>query len=692
MSADSVRRVVTRRSSMIARRHIRRHVVARQSAIIAHLQGGKFFHHLNRIFIPPGGSATVRMGASLRFTASAIVRPCGPTSSLRRGLHTITRRGGTMGAIVRQHGHCLRHLSRVLATHVSDLLGSCRARALLHTQARTRCRRTIQHHSTGVVDNVTMNTILLSTFFLVVVNHSVAQDGHCHHRLRRTHHHTRSLLTIHRGLVLTVARSFGTPLNSVVNCTSLLSHLAISRHRQFCLSGVGASSRRLLGLIISLLSFRHLSLGGTRVGQIAFRPSHLLRRVRIDFRPLATTGKLTLRYSVTPRLNNACVYSPLHLHRVVGGLLSGTIGFASRNGIAVATHCRSHQLMITVTSANGNVRPTSQRHVFRRFAHLPNTRNGRKFKLKLSVIHVLMRLLRNAVSMSDIPNGKDAFAVCVPVCPMEDRKQEVGSRRSKYTTAPGNGSSFPIPRSSLGGILLVSSSHVRLALATTVLRRDNVGSISYLRLSRLLSTLHATAFSILLASIRVPTVGNFSLLGLLHTSGVPRTRSIPIVTIATHDSVRHRRFAIRKFTKYLRGPFAIDRLLRRLGVRSGKVRIARISRASTYPKCGFSSLATFSISSPRTTGSVLRDFITRAHLGTRHLRGTIRGRSISRVTTISRGVVPLFALVKTTRLITLLGLLRASRKIPFAKRLGRRTLTTLILVRSIVARTATFPW
>lgn len=653
LSTSRVRRVVSRRSSIVARRQMRRQIVAGQSSLLAAPGGGNFFGELTRIFIPAGRSDTILIGASVRITASAVLRPAASGSSLRRGVHVTARRGQLrqQGAVQQADAGC-RHVGSRLATEVSDLVGRCRRRVALHTHRSTRVRRRMEVHSTHAVNKVTVKTILLSIFFLVLVIHSVSHDGHCHQRLRRTGGQTRSLLVTHRGLVLTVARSFGTPLNSVVKCARLLSQLARSRQRHFCLSGVGDSSRRLLGLIDSLLSFRQLSLGGTRIGHIAFGPSRLFRRVRIDFRPLATTGKLALRYRITRRLGKECVDSPLQLQRVIGGLLSGTIGFAPGNRVTLATGCSSSGLAVTVSSAKGNVTARSHRQVFRRFAHLSNTRKRRNFNLKLSVIGGLIILLRNAVSIRDGLKRKDYFAIVLPLCPIKGSISRETLRRGAVSTR----SPIALPPVGIVHMLLVSSSGVRLDLATTVLGRRKVSTIYYRRLRRLVRRLHASIFSMLLASVRVPTVGNFSLMGLLHTSGVPRTGAVPIVTMATHDRVSVSTLRRRNFTNYLRGPFAIGRLLLAIGrkrLTTSRTRVARSVRA--MDSLGFSTLATFSRSSTSTTRSVVRAFVRRAKGGTSQVRRTLTNGRISKVTTVTRGLLPLFALVKTVRTIPLLG-------------------------------------
>lgn len=330
------------------------------------------------------------------------------------------------------------------------------------------------------------------------------------------------MLTTHRGLVLAVARSVGTPINSVLNCASLLRQVAARRHRHFCLGGVRDSTGRLLDLIGSLLSCRQLSTRGVSIGRMSFGPRRLFSAVCVDFGPVTSSGRLRLGCRYGRSLGHMCVKSPFHVHRVTRGLLSGTLGFAGRKNVALQTTLRGNRLRFDVDSAKYNVDRRRRRHVFRRFAQLRGTRKRRKFNLKLTVAHGLILLLRKSVGVRDRRSGNDYFRMCLPL-PRNPSRPSRGLSKPKTRRAPTSPSTAKVQRASAPHrsdrpvrLVLVSSSHVRLRLAATVLRHPKIAIAYYRRPRRLLGRLGRGHFSILLASVRVPTVGKFSLLGTVH--------------------------------------------------------------------------------------------------------------------------------------------------------------------------------
>lgn len=581
-------------------------------------------------------------------------------ANVRRGMFRAHRgRARVLGA----HVDDLHIVKDKLDRHIGRLLRGVRRSRRRTTHAGLVRRRRVQGRTTRAVTGVTVTTFILMLMFSVIVTHSVAHGGRCQQRLRGTGSCTRGLLMTHRGLVLAVARSVGTPTNSVVNCVSLLVHLIGSQQRRFCLSGVGDSTRRLLTLIASLLSCRHLRTNGVSLRPMTFGPRRLLASVCGDFLPLTRGGRLRLSFGRGLPRALALRNSPFHVHRVIRGLLSGTLGFATTKNVALRTRCRNGRFIFYMSSAKYNVATDRRRHVFGRFAHLDDTRKRRKFKLKLSVAHGLMRLLLKEVSVRDTPKGNDAFGMSVPL----------------PSVSPGPTPNSGRPTVALPGVRLevtvVSSSQVRVRLARTVLRGTtrrigNFGmrAMYYRRPRRLVRRLGGHAFSLMFASVRVPTVGKFRLLRRLHGRGFTRTRSVPIVTVATQKSVGRGSFLRGKFTNVLRGPFGRSRLggimggtLARLAMSSGvpsalpiRGRARRASPRASRP-CGFSPLATFSRSSPRTTGRVLHAFTRRARGGVRGLRATVDGGSVRTLYTATRGVLPAFLVVRTRGTVPLLG-------------------------------------
>ncbi len=133
-----------------------------------------------------------------------------------------------------------------------------------------------------------------------------------------------------------VDRRFHAPLTLVVAPLRVLVHEARSSSLGGRLRGVLGGTGRLLQLIGRLLSFHHLRRGKRRLGLSRIRVGPFVRRGMGLFDRLTRGGGVALRYRYyfAPR---SCIYlSEKGAVHVVGGLLSGTVGFAPRgNGVDV---------------------------------------------------------------------------------------------------------------------------------------------------------------------------------------------------------------------------------------------------------------------------------------------------------------------------------------------------------------------
>lgn len=640
---------------------MRRHIVIRRSSIGAPRPRGRhnFFHQLTSTFSPPGRSSAIVIGAAQRVIASALIGSFGPTSAV------IAILGGLRSDITSRHGRLISRLLRhttglhcggdVVADQVGRVLHSVRRRRVGTSVRHIIGGRRILHRASCLVNNVTVLSLVVIIIFVVLVAHSVSEDRCCQRRLRGTGRCTRSLLRDQRGLVLAVDRSVHTPLSSVVNCVRLLLHHHPSRERHCCLRGVAKSTGRVLSLIGNLLSFRQLRSKRVRVRGIPFDMHALFGRVCKDFHPVTRTGKLTFILGVGRRkVSHVCSNSPVHLHRVIDGLLSGTIGFARRNHVilVIGLSVLGSRLAVAISSSNIKVPRRRRRGVFNRFTHLSKARGRRNFNLKLSVAHGLVRLVKKALSLGDIPKGKDSFAVILPL-----QRSRIRALRTAPTVRRRSRARAKKFRKHRVFYLLISSSPLRLTLARRFLGQGRIRIADYSGPFTIISVLHGDSFSTVVASVRVPNVSKCNLLGIVHSSNIPNASAIPIVTLSTDIRGRGARCLRINFAKFLGGPFATGRLVTLLG---GLLRTSVRTRIS--PRFGFSSLATFTNRSGRTSTSVVQAFTRRAGGDISLLRRTLRGASHTRTTGVSRGLVPLFAVLKTSSLMTRLEVLRGGSR------------------------------
>lgn len=144
---------------------------------------------------------------------------------------------------------------------------------------------------------------------------------------------------------------------------------------------------------------------------------------------LAFVGRRTAGGGVGVRLGfptslPSLLMSRQQVHRILVGLLGGTIGFASpKNVVALSIRpvlsispASGPFLRVTVRSAKVNVTATSVRGLFGPFIRVSDTLGHRcgKAKLNLTLIGHVMRLRNKRMNMADEIKINDYFALSLP--------------------------------------------------------------------------------------------------------------------------------------------------------------------------------------------------------------------------------------------------------------------------------------
>ncbi len=371
---------------------------------------------------------------------------------------------------------------------------------------------------------------------------------------------------------------------------------------------------RVLRLIGGLLSMCHLGRTGRAVRPMPFHVSSLLGHIMSNTARPVGSGNLLFRR----RFANAGMImgnSISEVRRIVGGLVTGTIGFASSKRVTFGIGCSRNMLMVGIGSANMNVSRRLVGHVCVPFRHTTGTSGTSKCNLKLPVTGNVIAVVNKAVSIGDALNRKAAFAMALPL--------PVASRTIRSRGTPVS-SALRLP----GGIVIVSSSMLRLRLIGRVLRHGNMSYAVYDGISGLARRVHGGGCSLLLASVRVPGASNFGLLRLLHGSHVNGSGRVPIITVATHDRDRHRSLLGTNFSKYVFGPFSVGRLL--------EIATSIVGKHRPNDRASFSVVLT-GISG----GEGVLEAVVRSYRGSVLSLGlTVAGRGERSVQTVTRHVFP----------------------------------------------------
>lgn len=235
----------------------------------------------------------------------------------------------------------------------------------------------------------------------------VASEGGVRRRLVITGRGTRRTGQLGSTFVTGVDRRVHAPLGTVVKFSDVLSAIRASGRHGRCLHVVRCGGRLLLRLIGSVVSLSGVRTKTLRLIASGICLSSVVERLRETFYPGTGTTRLSLGFS--SRRTRYCVgMSHGELVRILGGLVSGTVGFATRKDMRFNfSQLRGNVLHFCIASAKRNVPGRCRGGVFKHFIGLGDF--IRNVNLKLSVDRAVIGYVKNRVKIRSGRNGKTAF-------------------------------------------------------------------------------------------------------------------------------------------------------------------------------------------------------------------------------------------------------------------------------------------
>ncbi len=222
------------------------------------------------------------------------------------------------------------------------------------------------------------------------------------------------LRAVQEDFIKDISRRLHAPVAAVSNFVSnVLSNAVPRRGRRCCLSVISDRMGQLSHLIGNVLSVTGLRTNRIRLGHRDFCFSRVLYSVIVTRRRHVRGGDLRVRkLSDLSRVGVSNSHSLLR--RMICGLISGTVGFASRgNGVDFSLGRRNRGLIFAISGANGNVTTGRLPFIFRHFCGTSGSHSsvGGDLKLKLCLMGAVISTRGNRTSIADGRNRFAAFGV-----------------------------------------------------------------------------------------------------------------------------------------------------------------------------------------------------------------------------------------------------------------------------------------
>ncbi|MDN3521703.1 ATP-binding response regulator [Halomonas ramblicola] len=203
------------------------------------------------------------------------------------------------------------------------------------------------------------------------------------------------------------------PLNAARLFASALEGQALPGESRRLVTSIGRSLKDVEALIGSLVDISRLEAGVLRPDVSAFPAEELLGVLAEEYRQLATSRGLELRYVPT----RAMIESDLSLlARVVRNFLGNAIRYTARGRILLGCRRRPDGLEIQVGDTGPGIAPEQQRAIFEEFRRLGGEGAGddRGLGLGLAIVDRIGGMLGHPLSLASHPGRGSLFSVRVP--------------------------------------------------------------------------------------------------------------------------------------------------------------------------------------------------------------------------------------------------------------------------------------
>lgn len=663
VSTNDIEQIIAQQDTVVAQQRVQHRVISHRDTVVTRPTKKGFFRRLGEVFVPPKKDTAIEVKTSLEFATDTVIKPYNPADSLHERLRAVAQQQKAVNTVVQRRKRSLQRLDHLLTARIDSLLKDYEQETLQKAREEAAYQQSVRQRSAGIVGGIAIGAVLLSAVFLIIIGRDVTRSNRYRRQLEEARLRAEDLLATREKLMLAITHDFKAPLGSIMGYADLLAQQTVDERQRFYLDNMKTSSEHLLKLVVDLLDFHRLDLHKAEVNRVTFHPSRLLDEIRVSFEPLTSAKGLSLRCDIAPELAGTYISDPLRLRQILNNLLSNAVKFTDRGGITLTARYEARRLVVAIADTGRGMAPADRERIFQEFTRLPGAQGKEGFGLGLSIVRMLVQLLEGTIEVDSVPGKGSTFTVRVPLYPVKIENKEDAEDAAVAVAEEDAPPAPSLPRKL--NVLLIDDDRIQLTLTAAMLSQSGITSVCCLQPDELLDALRTQPFDALLTDVQMPAISGFDLLRLLRASNLPQAQSIPVIAVTARSELQRDEFLAHGFAGCLHKPFTVGELLRELNY-------------------DFSALTAFSADDPEAARSILESFVTETRLNADRLQRAVESGNSAEVSAVSHKMLPLFTLIRATKLASLLKELEASRDRPFTEEIRLKAQAALSLVEEVL--------
>lgn len=670
ISKSQIESIITSQDTMLVRPRVQRRVVRHEDTLVTQHEKKGFFRRLRDAFVPPKQDSAIQVKTRVEYVEDTLLEAYNPVDTLQARLRAVVERERRADTVIRRRRRRLQAVNSRLSARIDTLLKHYEEGLLLRARAEAEHRQEVRSRSAQTIGGIATGAVVLAALFLLLIGRDIGRNNRYRRELEEARRRAEDLLAVREKMMLAITHDFKAPLGSIMGYADLLSRLTTDERQRFYLNNMKTSSEHLLKLVTDLLDFHRLDLHKAEINRVPFHPARLLEEIRVSFEPLTAAKGLELRCDISPELHATYISDPLRLRQIVSNLLSNAVKFTEHGSITLRASWREHRLILAVADTGCGMDPADRDRIFQEFTRLPGAQGQEGFGLGLSIVRMLVNLLGGSIKVESRLGQGSTFTVDLPLDKalvneeVSVEKEEPARLSVPAAQARHDHPSHAFPPSSPKRLLLIDDDRIQLTLTVAMLRQGGIEALACQQVDELLEALRTQDFDVLLTDVQMPALNGFELLRLLRASNISLARTIPVVAVTARSDMQRADFESHGFAGCLHKPFTVQELLGELQRIGGdNASVPPSPPPSSTPSAGIdlSALTAFSADDPEAASSILRSFVEETRGNADRLRRAIEAADVAGSSAVAHKMIPLFTLIKATRIVPLLRRLEAAR-------------------------------
>jgi PAS domain S-box-containing protein len=378
-----------------------------------------------------------------------------------------------------------------------------------------------------------------------------------------------------------ISHEIRTPINGIAGLAHLLHKNLLTDDLESYLSAIQHSADNLKVIINDLLDLSAIESGKLRFEKIAFNLHDLIPPLVNTFSYQAKEKKLSLSYSIDPKLNYFLLGDPVRLNQILINLISNAVKFTTIGGITVT--CKAEvqkrnicQVRIEVTDSGIGIPSEKLTTIFESFsqADASVTRRYGGTGLGLTIVRQLVELQQGTITVDSSENSGSTFSVIIPY--------EVGKASQLKEMASGLGNHTEHPGKGLQ-VLLVEDNDINRLYAKSILKNWQCNTTTAENGLVAIEKLRSQPFDVVLMDVQMPIMDGYETTRAIRQMDAP-VSSIPIIALTANATKKDTEQCLEVgMNDFLPKPFTPDDLYRKLFIEL-KVNAQKATRSSLNKK------------------------------------------------------------------------------------------------------------